>query len=115
MLSTTFDATAITFRAVWVFPGGKLPDATRPPLHGELRKRTMTVGSATENLGVPTEHELGRNVMTLCPIALAVGCKKCPAFSFCPLKTAIGDYMKEEKKEPQKEEKPVSDESASGK
>jgi hypothetical protein len=29
--------------------------------------------------------------MTLCPIALAVTCKKCPAFSFCPLKTVIGD------------------------
>jgi len=30
--------------------------------------------------------------MTLCPIAIAVGCKKCPAFSVCPLKTVIGDY-----------------------
>lgn len=29
--------------------------------------------------------------MILCPIALAVTCKKCPAFSFCPLKTVIGD------------------------
>ena len=29
--------------------------------------------------------------MVLCPIAIAVGCKKCPAFSVCPLKTAIGD------------------------
>ena len=29
--------------------------------------------------------------MTLCPIALAFTCKKCPAFSFCPLKTVIGD------------------------
>ena len=29
--------------------------------------------------------------MTLCPIALAVTCKKCPAFSFCPVKTVIGD------------------------
>ena len=33
--------------------------------------------------------------MTLCPVALAVGCKKCPAFSFCPLKTVIGDQPKE--------------------
>lgn len=32
--------------------------------------------------------------MTLCPIALAVGCKKCPAFNVCPLKEAIGDYKK---------------------
>jgi hypothetical protein len=30
--------------------------------------------------------------MTLCPIALAVGCKKCPAFKPCPLKSVIGDY-----------------------
>ena len=29
--------------------------------------------------------------MTLCPIALAVTCRKCPAFSICPLKTVIGD------------------------
>ena len=34
--------------------------------------------------------------MTLCPIALVVGCKKCPAFSVCPLKGVIGDYRKEE-------------------
>ena len=29
--------------------------------------------------------------MTLCPIAIAVGCKKCPAFNVCPLKNVIGD------------------------
>ena len=34
--------------------------------------------------------------MTLCPIALVVGCKKCPAFSVCPLKGVIGDYRKQE-------------------
>jgi hypothetical protein len=34
--------------------------------------------------------------MTLCPIALAVGCKKCPAFAVCPLKTVIGDYRPDE-------------------
>lgn len=38
--------------------------------------------------------------MTLCPIALAVGCKKCPAFSFCPLKTVIGDQQEEGKPAP---------------
>jgi hypothetical protein len=32
--------------------------------------------------------------MTLCPIALAVGCKKCPAFAICPVKGIIGDYKK---------------------
>ena len=35
--------------------------------------------------------------MTLCPIAIAASCKKCPAFSVCPLKTVIGDYIKPEK------------------
>ena len=34
--------------------------------------------------------------MTICPIALAVGCKKCPAFSFCPLTTVLGDQQKED-------------------
>ena len=37
--------------------------------------------------------------MTLCPIAIVAGCKKCPAFSVCPLKTIIGDYIKQEKKQ----------------
>ena len=37
--------------------------------------------------------------MTLCPIAIAAGCKKCPAFSVCPLKTVIGDYLKETKEQ----------------
>ena len=32
--------------------------------------------------------------MTLCPIALVAGCKKCPAFEICPLKGVIGDYKK---------------------
>lgn len=32
--------------------------------------------------------------MTLCPIAIAAGCKKCPAFAMCPLKGVIGDYVK---------------------
>ncbi|MBP6280138.1 MAG: hypothetical protein KA388_10295 [Rhodocyclaceae bacterium] len=29
--------------------------------------------------------------MTVCPIAIAVGCKKCPMFSICPAKSIIGD------------------------
>lgn len=35
--------------------------------------------------------------MTLCPIAIIASCRKCPAFSVCPLKTVIGDYVKEDK------------------
>jgi hypothetical protein len=31
--------------------------------------------------------------MTICPIALAVGCEKCPAFKFCPLTTVLGDQQ----------------------
>ena len=37
--------------------------------------------------------------MTLCPIAIIASCKKCPAFSVCPVKTVIGDYMKQEKEQ----------------
>jgi hypothetical protein len=33
--------------------------------------------------------------MTVCPIAIAVGCKKCPAFSVCPLKGVLGDQKKD--------------------
>ena len=29
--------------------------------------------------------------MTVCPIAIVAGCKKCPAFSICPLKSVLGD------------------------
>jgi hypothetical protein len=34
--------------------------------------------------------------MTLCPIALMVTCKKCPAVNVCPLKAVVGDYKKPE-------------------
>jgi len=36
--------------------------------------------------------------MTLCPIAVIIGCKKCPVFALCPLKGFIGDssYRKHE-------------------
>jgi len=34
--------------------------------------------------------------MTLCPVAIAVGCKKCPLFKVCPAKGVIGDYKKEQ-------------------
>jgi len=36
--------------------------------------------------------------MTLCPIAIAVGCKKCPVFRICLVKGVIGDYKKDESK-----------------
>lgn len=42
--------------------------------------------------------------MTLCPVALAAGCRKCPIFSVCPLKGVIGDQQPG--KAPAKGEKP---------
>ena len=35
--------------------------------------------------------------MTICPIAIAVGCEKCPVFKFCPLTTVLGDQQEEDK------------------
>lgn len=34
--------------------------------------------------------------MTLCPVAIAVTCRKCPVVSFCPAKEIIGDYKPEQ-------------------
>lgn len=31
--------------------------------------------------------------MVICPIAIAVGCRKCPIFKVCPVKSVIGDYQ----------------------
>lgn len=36
--------------------------------------------------------------MTICPIAIAVGCAKCPAFKVCPAKSILGDQKKPEQK-----------------
>jgi hypothetical protein len=38
--------------------------------------------------------------MTLCPIAIATGCRKCPVVAVCPLKSVIGDYRKEDAEKP---------------
>jgi hypothetical protein len=55
--------------------------------------------------------ELRRGEMTLCPIALVAGCKKCPAFTVCPLKSVIGDYKKPDEAQPnQQASKAHSDE-----
>ncbi len=39
--------------------------------------------------------------MVLCPVALAVGCRKCPVFAVCPLKSTIGDYVPDGVPKPQ--------------
>lgn len=46
--------------------------------------------------------------MTLCPIAIVAGCKKCPAFAVCPLKGVIGDYRKPESDGPKQHEDQAS-------
>lgn len=43
--------------------------------------------------------------MTLCPVALAVGCKRCPVFAICPAKSLIGDYRPESKQSAKPEAK----------
>jgi hypothetical protein len=52
--------------------------------------------------------------MTLCPIAIAVGCRKCPAFSICPLKSVIGDQPAQEEK-PAKRAAPAAKKSGKSK
>jgi hypothetical protein len=44
--------------------------------------------------------------MTVCPIAVVAGCKKCPAFSVCPLKTVLGDQPKADAAAPAAKEMP---------
>ena len=39
--------------------------------------------------------------MTICPVAIAVGCKKCPVFSICLVKGKLGDYKPDEKAPPE--------------
>lgn len=41
--------------------------------------------------------------MTLCPVAIAASCKKCPVFAMCPAKSLIGDHVPEKKPAPKKE------------
>ena len=47
--------------------------------------------------------------MTLCPVAIAVGCRKCPVFKVCPAKSTLGDYSPgrdEPEAEPKQDEPP---------
>lgn len=45
------------------------------------------------------DDRIRRRAMVLCPVALAVGCKKCPVFAICPAKSIIGDYQPDEDKD----------------
>ena len=48
------------------------------------------------------------SAMTICPVALAVGCEKCPMFKICPLKTVLGDQKKQQEEEKKDPPKPVN-------
>ena len=56
----------------------------------------MTFQPATWRMLVLHPTTEARFAMTLCPIAIVASCKKCPAFSVCPLKSVIGDEPKSE-------------------
>ena len=42
--------------------------------------------------------------MTICPIAIAVGCKKCPLYRSCPAKYIIGDVKNPKRRKDDKKE-----------
>jgi hypothetical protein len=63
------------------------------PGAGELRDNAASAAVDAVRRYRRLEEEMP---MTLCPVALAVGCRKCPAFSICPLKSVIGDYVKQD-------------------
>lgn len=44
--------------------------------------------------------------MKICPVAIAVGCSKCPVVSVCPAKGVIGDFKPELKAEPKEKAPP---------
>jgi len=37
-------------------------------------------------------------MLTLCPYAMLMSCKKCPILKLCPVKTVIGDYKPPKRK-----------------
>ena len=77
--------------SAWIIDGIVARRAMCDPLHeGATREVSRAVVACCKRY-------LGRIAMTLCPIALAVGCRKCPAFSVCPLKALIGDFRPEQK------------------
>jgi predicted transcriptional regulator len=42
----------------------------------------------------------------ICPVAIAVGCRKCPVYSVCPAKGVIGDFKSEPPAEQKKKAPP---------
>ena len=44
--------------------------------------------------------------MTVCPIAIAASCRKCPVVGVCPLKRVLGDYTDQDTETTPAETKP---------
>ena len=48
-------------------------------------------------------------MMTICPLALTMGCEKCPVFKLCPAKSIIGNYENPAEGEDQNNEEESKD------
>ena len=46
--------------------------------------------------------------MKICPVAIAIGCRKCPVVNVCPAKGIIGDYKESDAKPAEKDAKAAS-------
>lgn len=60
-----------------------------------IRLRLSILASVSATRYQPFKQE--ESHMTLCPIAMAVHCTGCPMVKFCPAKTILGDFGKENK------------------
>jgi hypothetical protein len=67
--------------------------ARRQCAHGRNLQQTLRSQRDQRKVALSQKWE---NAMVLCPVALAVGCKGCPIFNVCPLKSVIGDYKPDE-------------------
>jgi len=70
--------------------------------HWDGANRTISAAAASPAIPIgvlsetsPTNESYS---MKICPIAVAVGCVKCPIFKMCPVKSVIGDYVPPTKK-----------------
>ena len=64
--------------------------------HGSLKKVVASFfkrSNQSMNPSVPFAPK-EKKPLTLCPVALVIGCEKCPLFKPCPFKTILGDQKK---------------------
>lgn len=73
-------------------PGALSREAALPA--AALASPRQTTRAATEATRYSAGSINGARTMTLCPVALSVGCKKCPIYTVCPAKGIIGDASK---------------------